>query len=567
MKKGVNKKGLQTLTFAIFVIGLVILIYYAPSITGFINNSNNQNENEILTFNLNQFLPLTTKLMINNETFSLQALLQDIPVTNITVDDNIIFGYNVTNLTFNLSKFNLTPGYYNFILINNNTIIASKEVIINETIINHAPIFSGIIPNQTWYKNTNLTDAFNLTDYFSDPDNDPLIYFHTYIDNISVSINDGSVTFVPDKDFIGIRYLQFIANDSINITYSNNLTLSVIAKEWNLTPTEELIQLKAEINNPVKWIKKIKFFATTKNATVTLPKEADLSNIKVKKVIDDFNKEEISPEKIKIKKEKEEQEEKYFEIYSIVAESTEEPIDNSGDIELIVEDEVKELEIEYETPAPYSIENIPIIENDKWKKIVNIFSDLHYEKVLAYTDIKETKKEQIHLYLLEEPEPDLYTFVKDNSDKETKRIEITDDPEFNVSFVDTDDDNLIDKIYWLTDLSNKSFAVEVDLTIINVQSYPTVGGNWTVAFTTTGIADLTITPIDGTTFTEIPDNTNTVNDLEFLELKCGNTSLENFFLVDSNGNLIPYKVYKIKRRIEEIKKRLKELEAIKNGKK
>jgi len=141
-----------------------------------------------------------------------------------------------------------------------------------------------------------------------------------------------------------------------------------------------------------------------------------------------------------------------------------------------------------------------------------------------------------------------------------KKIEITNNPEFNLTFLDTDNNSLIDKIYWQTDLSNKSFSVEVDLTIINVQSYPTVGGKWTVAFTTTGIADLTITAVDGTTFTEIPDNTNTVNDLEFLELKCGNNTLENFFLVDSNGNLIPYKVYKIKRRIEEIKKKLIELE-------
>ena len=38
--------------------------------------------------------------------------------------------------------------------------------------------------------------------------------------------------------------------------------------------------------------------------------------------------------------------------------------------------------------------------------------------------------------------------------------------------------------------------------IINVQSYPTVGGNWTLRFNTTGKANLTITAVNGTTWTK-----------------------------------------------------------------
>jgi len=59
-----------------------------------------------------------------------------------------------------------------------------------------------------------------------------------------------------------------------------------------------------------------------------------------------------------------------------------------------------------------------------------------------------------------------------------------------------------------------------NIAIINVQSYPVVGGNWTVWFNTTGTANLTITAIDGTTFTENPDDPMTTNDLEFVELNC-----------------------------------------------
>jgi len=58
------------------------------------------------------------------------------------------------------------------------------------------------------------------------------------------------------------------------------------------------------------------------------------------------------------------------------------------------------------------------------------------------------------------------------------------------------------------------------ITIINVQSYPTVGGNWTVRFNTTGAANLTIGASNGTTYgTGLPD------DLEWLQVKCGETVL------------------------------------------
>ena len=44
---------------------------------------------------------------------------------------------------------------------------------------NRAPIFSGIIPNQTWPVNNNLTNI-TLNDYFSDPDSDPLTYTYVF---------------------------------------------------------------------------------------------------------------------------------------------------------------------------------------------------------------------------------------------------------------------------------------------------------------------------------------------------------------------------------------------------
>jgi len=73
-------------------------------------------------------------------------------------------------------------------------------------------------------------------------------------------------------------------------------------------------------------------------------------------------------------------------------------------------------------------------------------------------------------------------------------------------------------------ISNSVFDIE----ILNEQSYPTVGGEWIVEFTTKGTGDLVISGIDGTTFGEsLP------NDLNFFELNNGESSL--LPIVDGNS--------------------------------
>jgi len=64
-------------------------------------------------------------------------------------------------------------------------------------------------------------------------------------------------------------------------------------------------------------------------------------------------------------------------------------------------------------------------------------------------------------------------------------------------------------------LSEQDF--NVTLNILNVQSYPVVGGNWEVEFETLGEANLTIRAINGTTCSKESD----VEDLRFLEILCG----------------------------------------------
>ena len=69
--------------------------------------------------------------------------------------------------------------------------------------------------------------------------------------------------------------------------------------------------------------------------------------------------------------------------------------------------------------------------------------------------------------------------------------------------------------------------------MLNVQSYPTVFGNWTVAFNTTGTGNLSIYGYDGTSYAEKEnDSSVTVNDLDILELRCGDDALEPYYIVD-----------------------------------
>ncbi|RME53523.1 hypothetical protein D6783_01820 [Candidatus Woesearchaeota archaeon] len=84
--------------------------------------------------------------------------------------------------------------------------------------------------------------------------------------------------------------------------------------------------------------------------------------------------------------------------------------------------------------------------------------------------------------------------------------------------------------------TDPAFA-ETNLTIINVQSYPTVGGNWTVRFTTIGDATLTIEASNGTTWVQHqPGQLDPVGiDLSFLQVTCGDT-IRNYTW--SNGKVI-----------------------------
>jgi hypothetical protein len=81
---------------------------------------------------------------------------------------------------------------------------------------------------------------------------------------------------------------------------------------------------------------------------------------------------------------------------------------------------------------------------------------------------------------------------------------------------DFDGDGLVDHVEFSSRVGgNEDFDVSID--ILNVQSYPQVGGTWTVNFVTSGQADLIVRAIEGTTWSD----ENEEGDLLFLEILCG----------------------------------------------
>ncbi len=85
------------------------------------------------------------------------------------------------------------------------------------------------------------------------------------------------------------------------------------------------------------------------------------------------------------------------------------------------------------------------------------------------------------------------------------------------------------------------------ITVINVQSHPTVGGEWIVRFNTTGQANLSIRGVDGTTWSDSDES----EDLRFLELRCGEEVLEyewvngSVFIEDYACDKAAYEVSKV----------------------
>jgi len=174
----------------------------------------------------------------------------------------------------------------------------------------------------------------------------------------------------------------------------------------------------------------------------------------------------------------------------------------------------------FETEAP---ELITINKTENHEKLINITvrsnATVHYYNVSTYIDINEVRAEQIKL------------FWNDG----IELVNIIDDERFNVTLVDANRNGLIEQVRWITPkLSEQNFELEIDLTVLNIKSNPTLLRNWSIGFETIGQANLTITAIDGTSWTEfLTDIDTTRDDLVYQVLYCGENDVEiDVFLED-----------------------------------
>ena len=105
--------------------------------------------------------------------------------------------------------------------------------------------------------------------------------------------------------------------------------------------------------------------------------------------------------------------------------------------------------MQFETPAPYAIESEQTTQT-KFQKNVTVAhnSTLHYTDVRSFTNLPENLVQQ-------QTEFKLYWIINDT------KVDVTEDPRFDVIFVDTDGNNVVDQMQWLVpQLSEQEFEIE-----------------------------------------------------------------------------------------------------------
>lgn len=102
---------------------------------------------------------------------------------------------------------------------------------------NEAPVFSGPIPDITLEVDEEY--SLNLSEYFTDPDNDTLTFRSTIPNNIDVGVLGSMFAIMPHLDWQGVAFIIFNATDSELVTESNEVTITVGSPEEEEEESEE----------------------------------------------------------------------------------------------------------------------------------------------------------------------------------------------------------------------------------------------------------------------------------------------------------------------------------------
>ncbi|MBN1386796.1 LamG domain-containing protein [Candidatus Woesearchaeota archaeon] len=326
-----------------------------------------------------------------------------------------------------------------------------------------------------------------------------LEYQYEEASGIGFNIEGDIIRIWLEEGFIGEGYSYVTATDGISTAVSNTFKIEYLKPQ-----SDSLLQMPAEIGKPVRWIKTWKSSHEDiglKKIEIELPQGSTI--IKYTK-----DGEEKEKDRVKLKDKKNNTE--------------------TWEIEDGINATNETIIIELETEAPQLIDQ----GISGYVHTVVVSSELNYTNVTTYVNIAEVPERAIRVFWL----------------TEEGRLDISELPELGLEMLDSDRNGLVDRLKWITPhLSNQTF--EIEITVLNVQSYPTVGGYWDVYLNTTGAANLTITASNGTAYTETEiDDANTTDDLEIIELRCGEDVIfskpdrihdNSTFFILSNGSHVP----------------------------
>ncbi len=102
----------------------------------------------------------------------------------------------------------------------------SAETQTQLNITNSPPVLLQNIPDILVILDTPKINAFDLDDYFEDANGDILMFTHSPINNVTVTINsENQVSFYPDINYSGTQLMQFNASDAEGTAVSNMFQL------------------------------------------------------------------------------------------------------------------------------------------------------------------------------------------------------------------------------------------------------------------------------------------------------------------------------------------------------
>lgn len=179
---------------------------------------------------------------INNNWSGVGVTYNNQPEINSTLTSNLSSGSTLDS--FNVT--NIVRSWYNGSFVNHGFSLRTEdETGDTGTIIYYSadsadssrwPLlditYNTTIPDQSFSATSNITNSFNLDDYFYDANDDTLTYNVTSTILVNITIDDNNnVSIFPVGTAAATVDVTFSASDEVNVTESNVVTITVTASE------------------------------------------------------------------------------------------------------------------------------------------------------------------------------------------------------------------------------------------------------------------------------------------------------------------------------------------------